>query len=218
MYSVIGSPTFPTSFDVLRLGFERGVRYGVDPQGTTRESFAIPASGDRRALNGKIAAPTLVIYGADDFLVPVAAGRHTAAQLRARCPPPGHRHRQHVVRLPEQHRNPHTSGIRHHVRLLDSLRARVQSRHAILRQRLPMSRHPRGSADGRMPYMASFADGRVSLRMYHASWTRPSANSVNERRCLQERASKVARRVGVPWQQLPNFGEPTISGLPESFV
>ncbi len=42
---------------------------------------AILASGDRRVLLRSVVAPTLVIHGAADPLVPVAAGRDTARHV-----------------------------------------------------------------------------------------------------------------------------------------
>ena len=44
--------------------------------------LAVLASGDRRRLLARISAPTLVIHGAADPLVPVAAGRDTARHVR----------------------------------------------------------------------------------------------------------------------------------------
>jgi pimeloyl-ACP methyl ester carboxylesterase len=39
------------------------------------------ASGSRVEMLEKLSVPTLVLHGADDPLVPVEAGRHTAAQI-----------------------------------------------------------------------------------------------------------------------------------------
>ena len=82
VFGVIGSPGFPTQVDTLKREIERVARRGLHPHGTARQLLAILASGDRRALIEKIIAPTLVIHGADDPLVPVAAGRDTAAHIR----------------------------------------------------------------------------------------------------------------------------------------
>jgi proline iminopeptidase len=57
------------------------VRRAYEPAGTARQLLAIIASGDRRKLLRTIAAPTLVIHGADDPLVPLAAGRDTAQNI-----------------------------------------------------------------------------------------------------------------------------------------
>jgi pimeloyl-ACP methyl ester carboxylesterase len=43
---------------------------------------AIAASGDRRAFLNRIVAPTLVLHGSDDPLVPVEGGRDTAANIK----------------------------------------------------------------------------------------------------------------------------------------
>ena len=61
----------------MRSDFERGWY----PQGVARQTAAIVADGDRRAMLARIKAPTLVIHGEDDPLVPVAGGRDTAAHI-----------------------------------------------------------------------------------------------------------------------------------------
>ena len=81
VFGVIGSPAFPTDREALREQVARNVRRGHHPAGMTRQLVAIIASGDRRKLLRKIAAPTLVIHGADDPLVPVEAGRDTARHI-----------------------------------------------------------------------------------------------------------------------------------------
>ena len=43
---------------------------------------SIAATGDIRAFSSKIEIPTLVVHGADDPLIPVEAGRDTAANIR----------------------------------------------------------------------------------------------------------------------------------------
>ena len=48
------------------------------PAGTARQLAAVVADGDRRALLPLITAPTVVIHGEADPLVPVAAGRELA--------------------------------------------------------------------------------------------------------------------------------------------
>jgi len=80
-FGVIGSPAFPTDRAALREQVAHSVRRGHHPAGVTRQLVAILASGDRRKLLPKITAPTLVIHGAEDPLVPVAAGRDTARHI-----------------------------------------------------------------------------------------------------------------------------------------
>jgi pimeloyl-ACP methyl ester carboxylesterase len=52
------------------------------PQGFVRQMAAIVADGDRRAMLKRVTAPTLVIHGDADPLVPVEGGRDTAAHIR----------------------------------------------------------------------------------------------------------------------------------------
>ena len=54
---------------------------GMNPAGAARQLLAIFASGDRTARLGAVRTPTLVIHGEADPLVPVAAGRATAAAV-----------------------------------------------------------------------------------------------------------------------------------------
>ena len=81
VYSVIGSPRYRPDPVLLRQRIARSVQRSYYPQGTARQLLAIMASGDRRKLLARIAAPTLVIHGADDPLVPVEAGRDTARHI-----------------------------------------------------------------------------------------------------------------------------------------
>jgi proline iminopeptidase len=82
VFGVIGSPGFATDAELLRHNLRRIVSRGFHPAGTARQLLAILASGDRRPLLARIAAPTLVIHGSDDPLLPVAAGRDTARHVR----------------------------------------------------------------------------------------------------------------------------------------
>jgi len=60
---------------IIRDNFERSFY----PVGFLRQYAAIVGSGDRRAAIATITAPTVVIHGADDPLVPVEGGHDTAA-------------------------------------------------------------------------------------------------------------------------------------------
>lgn len=82
VFGVIGSPGYPAAYGELRRRIGRSVRRSYYPAGTARQLLAILASGDRRRLLAKIEAPTLVIHGAADPLVPLAAGKDTAAHIR----------------------------------------------------------------------------------------------------------------------------------------
>ncbi|MDO8788237.1 MAG: alpha/beta hydrolase [Sulfuritalea sp.] len=81
MFGVIGSPGYPSTREELRSRIGKSVRRSYDPAGVARQLLAIIASGDRRKLLRTIDVPTLVIHGAADPLVPLAAGRDTAQNI-----------------------------------------------------------------------------------------------------------------------------------------
>lgn len=77
----IGSPGYPAPEDRLRERTLESVRRSVYPEGPTRHLSAIVSDGDRRAMIKGITAPTLVLHGEDDPLVPVDGGRDTAENI-----------------------------------------------------------------------------------------------------------------------------------------
>ena len=81
MFGLIGSPGYPGDEDRLRERIARSYDRSFHPEGTARQLMAILASGNRRGALKRITAPTLVIHGADDRLVPAAAGRDVAATI-----------------------------------------------------------------------------------------------------------------------------------------
>jgi pimeloyl-ACP methyl ester carboxylesterase len=81
LFGVIGSPAYLHEIDLARPYFERAAARGLYRQGTMRQMLAILATGDRRSLLREIHAPTMVLHGADDPLVPLAAGIDTAANI-----------------------------------------------------------------------------------------------------------------------------------------
>lgn len=78
---VIGSPAYPSDEERLQRRVRSDFERGWYPQGVARQMAAIVADGDRRPMLRGIAAPTLVIHGEDDPLVPLAGGRDTAASI-----------------------------------------------------------------------------------------------------------------------------------------
>jgi proline iminopeptidase len=78
VFTAIGSPGFPQDPASRRQHFERVARRGLYRAGTARQLLAILGSGDRREMLRAITAPTYVIHGGDDPLVPLAAGIDTA--------------------------------------------------------------------------------------------------------------------------------------------
>jgi pimeloyl-ACP methyl ester carboxylesterase len=81
LFNVIGSPGFPTDRGELRARLEKSVQRSYHPQGVARQLLAIIDAGDRSADLRAIRAPTLVIHGDSDPLVPLEGGRDTAAKV-----------------------------------------------------------------------------------------------------------------------------------------
>ena len=59
----------------------RAAARGFEPEGGARQMVAMLASGSRKAALPSVKAPTLVIHGAEDPLVPLAAGEDTARSI-----------------------------------------------------------------------------------------------------------------------------------------
>lgn len=76
---IIGSPAYPPGDASLRAFVEKNVDRRYYPEGIGRQYLAIMASGDRVDLLKTITAPTLVIHGAEDPLLPPDCGRDVAA-------------------------------------------------------------------------------------------------------------------------------------------
>jgi pimeloyl-ACP methyl ester carboxylesterase len=79
---VIGSPAYPAPEARLRERIERDFRRSFHPIGAMRQMAAIMADGDRRERLRAVTAPTMVIHGLADPLVPVEGGKDTAASIR----------------------------------------------------------------------------------------------------------------------------------------
>jgi pimeloyl-ACP methyl ester carboxylesterase len=77
----IGSPAYRPDPEALRERSRALIRRSFYPAGFPRQFAAIIADGDRRERLQSVKAPTLVIHGRDDPLVPIAAGEDTAAHI-----------------------------------------------------------------------------------------------------------------------------------------
>ena len=81
VFTTIGSPGFrpdPVWFRRrIAASFERAYR----PSGSPRQLLAVAADGDRTPLLARIVAPTQVIHGIHDPLIPVASGRDLVARI-----------------------------------------------------------------------------------------------------------------------------------------
>ena len=78
----IGSPAYPWPEGALAARAQAEAGRAFNPPGVARQMAAIRASGDRRARLATITAPTMVLHGEADPLVPVAGGRDTAANIK----------------------------------------------------------------------------------------------------------------------------------------
>jgi len=78
---VIASPGFPFDERAQRERALAEVKRAYDPAGFARQLAAMITAGDRRAGLNTITAPTLVIHGAADVLIPLAGGQDTAANI-----------------------------------------------------------------------------------------------------------------------------------------
>lgn len=81
IWRVIGSPGFPVDEARLRRRTEVAWDRDHDPMGVARQMAAILTSRDRTQDLGRVRAPTVVIHGAEDPLVPLAGGQATAAAI-----------------------------------------------------------------------------------------------------------------------------------------
>lgn len=77
----IGSPAYPANEDELRERSIADFKRSNYPDGFGRQMAAIMACGDRRETLKRVQAPTVVLHGADDPLVPVEGGKDTAASI-----------------------------------------------------------------------------------------------------------------------------------------
>ena len=75
------SPKFLTSEAILKENFSYRYDRMYYPEGLTRQYAAIGEDGDRSQRLKKISAPTLVLHGASDNLVPVEAGMDTKRNI-----------------------------------------------------------------------------------------------------------------------------------------
>ena len=77
----IGSPAYPAPEQRLIARITENYHRSFYPEGPARQISAIVDDGCRRKRLRSVTAPTLVIHGTDDPLVPVEGGRDTAAHI-----------------------------------------------------------------------------------------------------------------------------------------
>lgn len=80
-WEAFGGPHFQSSASGIGRCAGQAVQRAWRPAGTARQLAAILADGDRRDALRSVRTPTLVLHGEADPLLPVAAGRATAAAV-----------------------------------------------------------------------------------------------------------------------------------------
>jgi pimeloyl-ACP methyl ester carboxylesterase len=81
LFALIGSPAFRPDAEAFRARMAASVRRAWRPSGVARQVVAIAADGDRTPLLARISAPTHIVHGADDPLIPVAAAHDLHARI-----------------------------------------------------------------------------------------------------------------------------------------
>ena len=80
-YETLESPAYPTDRGRLRQLFADEYERNFDPRGVARQLAALIANGDRRSLLRSITAPSVVLHGAADQLIPLACGKDVARNI-----------------------------------------------------------------------------------------------------------------------------------------
>ncbi len=81
LFGVIGSPAFPIEPQLLRDRIRLGIERSYHPEGTLRQMVAVAADTQRHEAIERVTAPTLVVHGLADVLVPPEHGRDTAQRI-----------------------------------------------------------------------------------------------------------------------------------------
>jgi pimeloyl-ACP methyl ester carboxylesterase len=81
VFTAIGSPAYRPAPAELRARIAATIARASRPQGSARQLLAIAADGDRTPLLARVQAPTRVIHGVVDPLVPVANGRDLVQRI-----------------------------------------------------------------------------------------------------------------------------------------
>ena len=78
---LIASPAFASDEQLVRERLRLAIRRSFNPAGTLRQMTAVAADNTRAGELPRIEAPTLVMHGRDDPLVPFACGHDTARRI-----------------------------------------------------------------------------------------------------------------------------------------
>ncbi len=83
LFKIIGSPGFPMADADLRARVTAATQRSYQPRGIARQMVAIVADTGRADHLADVTAPTLVVHGKADSLVPFACGKDTARRIPA---------------------------------------------------------------------------------------------------------------------------------------
>lgn len=82
LFSIIGSPAHPMPQEERESFSRRLISRNYHPAGVKRQFTAVLSSGSLKPVARKIVAPTVVIHGKEDKLVPPACGKAVARAIR----------------------------------------------------------------------------------------------------------------------------------------
>jgi pimeloyl-ACP methyl ester carboxylesterase len=81
LLKAIGSPGFPMDDAEIREKVTAAAQRSFHPQGVLRQMVAVAADSARASALARVTAPTLVLHGKADRLVPMACGEDTARRI-----------------------------------------------------------------------------------------------------------------------------------------
>jgi pimeloyl-ACP methyl ester carboxylesterase len=82
VFTVIGSPAYRPEREAFRARLRASVQRAYRPAGVARQLIAVAADGDRSPLLARITAPTHIVHGAMDPLVPVASAHDLHSKIK----------------------------------------------------------------------------------------------------------------------------------------
>src|SRR5271166_295382 len=80
-FHLVGGSGYPPTEAELQAKVERSVRRSYRPDGLARQLIAIQTAPSRVRTLRRVKAPTLVLHGSEDPLIPMAGGEDTAANI-----------------------------------------------------------------------------------------------------------------------------------------
>ena len=82
VFTIIGSPAYRPEREAFRARLRASVQRAYRPAGVARQLIAVAADGDRSPMLARITAPTHIVHGAMDPLVPVASAHDLHSKIK----------------------------------------------------------------------------------------------------------------------------------------